>query len=327
MAHRKQYEGRLWPKIIGGAALLAVVVIAGWWLLTRPSPKPIFDGERALRYVHNQVDYGPRVFGTQGYMDTLDWIKRQMEGSADAVSIQPFAHTNVHDSTEVWGGTNIVASFNLNPSGARRMMLAAHWDTRPFADQDPNPANHIRPVPGANDGGSGVAVLVEMAQLLAGQMPDIGVDLVFFDMEDRGDNLDPDADPSTIANPFAIGSQRFVEENPDYRPEYGILLDMVCDADLRIPKESYSNINAKPVVDRVWAAAERVGATAFLNEQGGPVVDDHVVFLQNGIPVIDLIHYPFPSTWHTLADLPTACSAESLQQIGDVLVEVIYGDN
>ncbi len=288
--------------------------------------KPEFDGERALRHIQTQVEFGPRVFGMEGYQPTLDWIISQMEGSADAVSPQPFAYTDVHDSTIVWGGTNVVASFNLNPKGGHRVMLVAHWDTRPMADQDPDSTNWDEPVPGANDGGSGVGVLVEIGRLLAEQPPDVGVDLVFLDMEDRGDDLPPEADPAILSNPFAIGSQRFVEENPDYRPRYGILLDMVCDTDLRIPREAYSENNAKSVMDRVWAAADRVGATAFLDEPGGPVVDDHVAFLQQGIPVIDLIHYPFPSTWHTVGDVPSACSAASLQQVGDVLVEVIWGE-
>jgi len=324
MVKRKANADLPIPKILAGAVALLLVVAAVWWL-TRPS-NPVFDGERALRHVYTQVEFGPRVFGTEGYQQALDWMVRQLEQTADAVSPQPFAWADAHDSTKVWGGTNIVASFNLNPEGGRRVMLSAHWDTRPVADQDPDSTNWSQPVPGANDGGSGVAVLMEMARLLAEQPPDVGVDLVLFDLEDIGDDIGPDADSSTVANPFAIGSQRFVEENPAYRPQFGILLDMVCDADLRIPRESYSNINAKPVVDRVWEAAERVGATVFLDEEGGPVVDDHMAFLQQGIPVIDLIHYPFPSTWHTMADVPSACSAESLQQVGDVLVEAVWGE-
>ena len=325
MAKRKATSGIPIPKILAGVVALLLAVLAVWWLV-RPS-KPVFDGERALRHVYTQVEFGPRVFGKDGYLRTLDWMVNHLEQSADAVSPQPFAYTDAHDSTKVWGGTNIVASFNLNPDGGRRVMLAAHWDTRPTADQDPDSTNWDQPVPGANDGGSGVAVLIEMARLLAEQPPDVGVDLVFFDLEDIGDDLGPDANLSTTANPFAIGSQRFVEENPEYRPEFGILLDMVCDADLRIPKESYSTTHAGHVVERVWEAADRVGASAFLDEAGGPVVDDHVAFLQRGIPVINLIHYPFPPTWHTMADVPSACSAESLQQIGDVLVEVVYSDS
>ena len=242
------------------------------------------------------------------------------------MNLQPFTAPDAHDSTKVWEGTNVVASFNLQPTGGQRVLLAAHWDTRPFADQDPDPAQRSQPVPGANDGASGVAVLLEMARLLHAQPLNVGVDLVFFDLEDLGDDLGPDADTSAAANAFALGSRAFVEANSQYRPQYGILLDMVCDADLRIPQEAFSRINAPHVVERVWAAAERVGATAFVNEPGGPVVDDHVAFLQRGIPMIDLIHYPFPSTWHTTGDVPAACSAASLQQVGNVLVEVLYGE-
>src|SRR5690606_22984696 len=124
----------------------------------------------------------------------------------------------------------------------------------------------------------------------------------------------------------AIGSAAFAEAYPAYRPAYGILLDMVCDRDLRIPKEAHSVAYARAVVDRVWAAARRVGADAFVDEPGQAVVDDHVAFLRRGIPVVGLIHTPFPATWHTTADTPDRCSAASLQQVGEVVLEVIYGE-
>lgn len=311
-------------KLVGGVVVVGLLGILGWWV-TRSSNPP-FSGENALALVETQVGFGPRVPGTEGHQAMLDWMIEELGQYADAVNSQPFTYTDAHDSTKVWEGTNVVASFNLNPEEGSRVMLSAHWDTRPFADQDGNPENRSRPVPGANDGASGVAVLMEMASILAQNPPDVGVDLVFFDMEDLGDDLGPAPDTSQATNPFAIGSREFVEANTSYRPQYGILLDMVCDAELRIPKESYSTMHAGQVVELVWEAADRVGADAFLDEEGGPVVDDHIAFLQKGIPVANLVHYPFPATWHTMGDVPAACSAESLQQVGDVLVEVVYAE-
>jgi hypothetical protein len=289
-------------------------------------PVPTFDGARALALVEDQVAFGPRVPGSEGHARMLDWLQTTLGEHADAVSLQPVTHVDAHDSTTVWEGTNVVASFNLTPEGGRRVMLAAHWDTRPIADQDPDPARRAEPVPGANDGASGVAVLLELARHLARRSPDVGVDLVFFDLEDLGDDQGPEADSTAPVNPFAIGSEAFAAANPQYRPTYGVLLDMVCDRDLRIPKEAYSRINAPEVIDRVWAAADRAGADAFLDEEGGPVLDDHIAFLRRGIPVIDLIHYPFPATWHTTADVPAACSAESLGQVGQTMLELLYGE-
>ncbi|NNF56646.1 MAG: M28 family peptidase [Rhodothermaceae bacterium] len=292
----------------------------------RSSPVPAFDGNHALALIEEQVALGPRAPGTETHDLFPEWLRTRLAPYADAINLQPFTHRDAHDSTQVWNGTNVVASFNLQPEGGQRILLAAHWDTRRFADQDPDTTRRTEPVPGANDGASGVAVLLELARILDAHPLDIGVDLIFFDLEDLGDDRAPDADSTAPFNPFALGSQAFVDANPNYRPQYGILLDMVCDADLRIPQEAYSRINAPNVMERVWAAAERVGATAFLDEPGGPVVDDHIAFLQNGVPMIDLIHYPFPATWHTTNDVPAACSAASLQQVGEVLVEVLYRD-
>jgi hypothetical protein len=310
-----------WGLAAGLALLLVVVLVAIALLMRRPAPA--FSGARALALVEEQVAFGPRAPGTPGHARTLAWLEATLRAHADAVRLHAFTHRDARDSTRVWEGTNVVASFNLQPKGGRRVMLAAHWDTRPWADRDPDEAKRTQPVPGANDGASGVAVLLEMARLLGERAPEVGVDLVFFDLEDLGDDVPP-GDDTTAANPFALGSEAFAAAHPQYRPAWGVLLDMVCDRDLRIPQEAYSRIRAPEVVGRVWAAAERAGATAFLDEPGGPVVDDHVAFLQRGIPVVDLIHYPFPDTWHTTADVPAACSAESLGQVGATLVALLY---
>ena len=202
-------------------------------------------------------------------------------------------------------------------------MLCAHWDSRPTADQDPDPANHQKAVLGANDGASGVAVLLEMAHILHHNPLDFGIDIVLFDLEDMGDHgagLESDS-----LTPFCIGSQYFVKNRPGYHPRFGILLDMVGDKELRFEREGYSWGRAPQVVTKVWNAAKEVGATAFVEEIREPVLDDHVPFLEKGIKVIDIIDFDYPH-WHTINDTPDKCSAESLQQVGDVLIEVLYNE-
>ncbi len=299
------------------------VVASATWLLYRDT-KPDFNAERAFEDIVRQVEFGPRVPGSEEHRRARLYLVKTLQQYADRVGEQQFTYTDRHDSMQTVEASNIIASFNLEPKINKRVMLAAHWDTRPMADQDPDSLNQRLPVPGANDGASGVAVLLEMARLLRAAPPAIGVDIILFDLEDMRD--DGDADSAGVKNPFAIGSEYFAENYAHYRPSYGILLDMVCDKNLRIPKEANSVASAGSIVGKIWEAADRVGASAFVDEQGQVVVDDHIAFLKRGIPVVDLIHTPFPSYWHTVADTPEQCSVGSLQQVGNVLVEVIYSE-
>ncbi len=330
MAKRKAKQARrrqapppatpLWRRPWVLAAVVALVVALVFGVRTFSDTHPTFDGDRAYEDVVRQVGFGPRVPGSAAHRRTRQWLVETLEPLADRVIEQPFTAT-LGDSVTV-EGTNLVASFGLGPGVGKRIMLAAHWDTRPFADRDRDPARRRDPVPGANDGASGVAVLLEMARLLHAHPPEVGVDLAFFDLEDSGDY----EAATTGGTPFALGSAAFVRDNPTYRPTFGLLLDMVGDASLKIPKEGYSQRYAPAVVQKVWAAAEEVGAEAFVDAPGGAVEDDHLPFLRAGIPVIDLIQQPFPATWHTTADTPEHVSAASLGQVGRVLVEVVYGE-
>lgn len=303
------------------AALFAVTLFV---LLSRAGSLPGFDAARAFADLERQVAFGPRVPGSEGHRATLAFLTSELEALADRVSHHTFSHVDLHDSTRVYEGTNIVASFNLSPEINKRVLLAAHWDTRPTADQEQDPARRAQPIPGANDGASGVAVLLEIARVLHERPLPYGVDIVLFDLEDIGE--DEFTQYPDSLNPFAIGSAAFVRDHPEYRPTYGILVDMVGDKNLRIPQERLSIDQAPQVVSRVWQAASEANADAFVNEAGQVVYDDHVAFLQNGIPVANLIHWPFPSTWHTLDDTPENCSPESLGQVGAVLIRVLYQD-
>ena len=319
---QKNINKKNYLKIIIPSAAVAIIIFVIFFFIKREKPK--FDGKKAFNELVTQVNFGPRICGTAGHDKAEEYLTTKLKQYADLVSDQTFDYTDKHDSTKIYKGVNIVASFNISPDVKTRILLAAHWDSRPFADNDPDSTNQKLPVPAANDGASGVAVLLEMARLFSISEPDVGVDIVLFDLEDIGD-ASQDI-PKAKRNPFGIGSIMFVNKNPNYRPAYGILLDMVGDKNLRIPKEVYSVERAKNIVDKVWNAAKDVNATAFKDEEGVPIMDDHIVFLQHNIPVIDLIHTPFPSYWHTISDTPDKCSSESLQQVGNVLVEVIYNE-
>ena len=286
--------------------------------------KPDFDGERAFKDLVKQVEFGPRIAGTESHNKTREFLVSELKKYSDLVSEQNFKYTDKHDTTKIYDCTNIVASFNTSSNIKERVLLCAHWDSRPWADQDPDTSKRNMPVPAANDGASGVAVLLEMARIFKSDMPDIGVDIVFFDLEDIGDEIEDNPDP--VKNPFGIGAEMFVEQNPEYRPAFGILLDMVGDKNLSIPKELNSIARAGQIVDKIWAAAKKVGASAFKDERGSAIMDDHIPFIKKFIPVVDIIHYPFPESWHTTGDTPDKCSPESLQQVGNVLVEVIYNE-
>lgn len=336
-SRRRPLPGARWLAPVGVvvvAAAIAAVVMLRWEpgrdLGTAEEPPappeptlaaPPFDAARAFVFVEQQVAYGPRVPGTAAHDATRAWLVRTLGSLADRVVEQAVVVPLATGDT--LRGTNIVASWGLD--AGRRVMLAAHWDSRPTADADPDPSRRAEPVLGANDGGSGVAVLLEMAHLFReyGVPGPAGVDVVLFDLEDLGTS-DPSV-PDSLRIPYAVGSAVFVRDNPSYRPEWGVLLDMVGDADLQIPKEGYSAQYAPQVVERVWAAARRAGADAFVDRLAQPVEDDHVPFLRAGIPVVDLIHIPFPDTWHTTRDVPEHMSPESLGQVGRVLVELLWG--
>ena len=220
---------------------------------------------------------------------------------------------------EVLNMTNIIGSFY--PEKVTRLILCAHWDTRPFADRD-RPRNQHLPILGANDGASGVAVLLEMARQIQQAEPPVGIDIVLFDGEDYGREGDLDN--------YCLGSRYFVANNVKYFPKYAVLLDMIGDAQLSLPVEGYSKHYAPAVVQQVWTIAEKLGIYQFESEVRNYVFDDHVILNEGGIPAIDIIDFEYPNTshrfWHTLEDTPDKCSAKSLKVVGDVLMELIYNE-
>ncbi len=273
-------------------------------------PAREFDGARAMARVTDQLAFGPRIPGTPGHVAMAAWLDSLARAAADTVVVQRWVHvTAAGDSLPM---VNVIARFR--PELADRVLYVAHWDTRPVADADSGARG---PVPGANDGASGVAVLLGVMDALAATPPPVGVDLLFVDGEDYGDFSQPDVD-------VLIGSRHYAANQvAPTRPRFAIVWDMVGARDLRLPQEPQSAIAAPDVIERVWDLAERMGyGHIFVKQAGGAVIDDHIPLIQAGIRAIDVIGWPY-AHWHTEADTADKLSQESLEAVGNVAVAVI----
>ena len=268
-----------------------------------------FDGEAAMRYAKAQLDFGPRIPGTTTAKRAGDWIVAEMKARADTVIVQEWTHVT-KDGKQL-PMRNILARFNL--SATDRILYVTHWDTRPVSDQAENLAERQLPVPGANDGASGVGLFVALGDALKKSPPSGGVDLLFVDGEDYGEFDDKLAD-------VLIGSAYFAKNPPDssYRPIFGVLWDMIGDSDLTFKKEGYSIQRAPEVVERVWAKAAELGHNrVFLPVEQGGITDDHLPLLDAGYRVIDVIDIDYPYH-HRPSDTLDKISAKSLSIVGEV---------
>ncbi|TAK63550.1 MAG: M28 family peptidase [Bacteroidetes bacterium] len=282
---------------------------------------PIFDAQRAFDLLVTQTNFGPRYVGSRGHSLCLVFLQNELKKYTDTVWSQNFSKKGYDN--EILAMTNVIGSFM--PKSKSRILLLAHWDTRPRADQDKDPAKRNQPILGANDAASGVAVLLEIARCLKNSPPTIGVDILFVDGEDYGKEGD---------NPnYLLGSRHFVSNLPkDYSPKFGILLDMIGDSQLEIKKERQSLRFAPDIVELVWSTAFSLGIQQFTNAiENNLGADDHIPLNQAGIKTIDLIDFNYPNAtvnyWHTTEDTPDKCSAESLDAVGRVLLQVIYTQN
>lgn len=275
-----------------------------------------FDGNSALELARQQCEFGPRVPGTPQHAKCADWLKTTLQASCDTVIVQQ-ADVKTGQGSMV-GIKNIIGI--INPEASERLLLLAHWDTRPWADNDPDPANHSKPVMGANDGASGVAVLLQLASQLKAQGTTLGIDIVLVDAEDMG--------IADIEESWALGAQYWAQHPhvQGYKPLFGILLDMVGASDATFTREYYSQQYAAGFVDLVWNNA---AGSHFINADGGAVTDDHVFVNQAGIPCVDIIDMRtsgdsgFCPAWHTVSDTIDGISAATLGEVGQTLLNVI----
>ncbi|HEX3276019.1 MAG TPA: M28 family peptidase [Gemmatimonadales bacterium] len=271
-----------------------------------------FDGASAFRYLEAQVAFGPRIPGTKAHRQAAAWLDSLLRQRADTVIVQSWTHlTGSGDSLPL---TNYVARFN--PAATKRLLFLAHWDSRPTADS-PTSTDSTKPVPGANDGGSGVALLLGVADVLKRNPPAIGVDLLFDDGEDYGDFTKAPKD-------VLIGARYYAAHPaPGPQPLYAVLFDLVADKDLQIFQEGNSLVGAPEVVDLVWSTAKELGyAGTFVASPKHTLIDDHLELQKVGIRAIDVVDFDYPS-WHTVFDTVDKTSSASLQIVGDVAVALV----
>ena len=279
---------------------------------------PDFDEDHAFEYLVAQCDFGPRNPGSEGYYACLDFIINELDQSADDIILQDFRYREQRYRKR-YDLQNIIARFN--PDASFQTIISAHWDTRPWADSEDNRRDRNQPIIGANDGASGVAVLLELAKIMGETPPPIGVNLVFFDGEDLGVPGENET--------YCQGSRYFAKNLPIPRPNEAINLDMIGDKQLHIPVEKYSLEYNPNLVRYLWGRADDMGLDAFDITPQYAIYDDHVPLHEiAGIPAIDLIDFKYPNPyanfWHTMNDVPENCSAESLEQVGKLMVDYIY---
>jgi glutaminyl-peptide cyclotransferase len=286
-------------------------------------PVPSFNADHAFADMKTQVAFGPRVPNTPAHEKEVHWLYDQLRDCTQNVDVQTFTDSGYGETLHL---TNVIASFN--PSATWRVLILTHFDSRPWADEDPDSSNRNKPIPAANDGGSGVGVMMELARQMKDHPPPIGVDLFFDDGEDYGkDKVDGDAR-------FFLGVKHFIHTKPDsYAPRFAILLDMVGDTNADFIPESNSVQAALIYVNEVWNTAKTLGLRHFHNDRRTSIDDDHIPLIEAGIPSVDIIdgdlvgHMstdPNRKYWHTLDDLPKHLSRETMGEVGRLLLTLIY---
>ena len=292
---------------------------------------PDFNADSAYAFTQAQCDFGPRDMNSKGHEECGAWIVAKFKGYGCKVTTQE-ADLKGYDGTTL-KSTNIMAQYN--PRATTRILLCAHWDSRPWADNDPDSANWHKPILAANDAASGVAVMLEIARLLQkNALPSgFGVDFVCFDAEDWG-TPQWEANQDASGDSWALGAQHFAANLPQgYEARYGILLDMVGGMNAKFYKEGISNQYAPEIVKKVWRAARQAGfGSYFPRQEGGMITDDHIPLNQKaGIPTIDIIpYYPdcqqssFGPTWHTLADNMDNIDRNTLKAVGQTVIQVLF---
>ena len=287
--------------------------------------KPSFNADSAYSYVEKMVSFGPRVPNTEAHLKGGDWLVATLK-SFGLDPIEQKATLTAFDGTQL-NMRNIFAQ--INPEASERTLLLAHWDCRPWADQDPDPAKQKQPVDGANDGASGVGVILEIARQLSQEKGTKGVDILFVDAEDWGEESNEES--------WAMGTRYFAEHpiKPNYFPTEAILLDMVGSPEAKFGYEYNSAHFAPELLNAIWTKAEVLNYTQFHRGFGGAVTDDHVELIKAGIPAIDIIDYRsdaanpyggFDPVWHTSRDGMQNISKETLEAVGNTLMLYLKGD-
>jgi len=300
------------PRIVTGPLGAGVIALALLLPACGQAPPP-FDEDLAWGHLVKQCEYGPRVPGSAARDSVAAYAARTLIAYGADVSMQRFAVEDPYGDRTI-PLINVIANFY--PDRDKRVMLAAHYDSRPWADQETDDSLKTMPVMGANDGASGVAVLLEIGRLIGARSPGgIGVDIVLFDGEDYGKQDD--------LRYYLMGSKYFARVMAGYRPECCILLDMVAGKESTIAKEGHSRQRAPELTDELFERAARLGLEFFSPVDGPPIYDDHVPLLQAGIQATNLFGFEYPH-WHTVRDVPENCSRDRMGQVGRLVADFLY---
>jgi len=300
-------------KILTDKICLFFILLSVSFINCEKQSIPEFNDVEAINYVQKQCDFGPRNPNSDAHKRCEEFLYRELSATTDICRRQAFTYIDTirQDTLHL---TNLIASYKPGNT-TKRALLCAHWDCRPWADYDPDSSNHAMPVMGANDGASGTAVLLTIAKIFKNHPPPIGVDIILFDGEDYGQYGSQDQ--------WLLGSKYFASHIGNYRPSYVLLLDMIGDVDLNIHKEYYSQTYAGWLVSKIWDTATLENAEHFYPDIVHSVYDDHIPFIERGIPAAVLIDMDY-EWWHTVADTPDKCSSESLAEVGRVVLRLLY---
>jgi hypothetical protein len=294
-------------------------------IVSPPKPRvvpPDFNADSAFSFIKAQADMGPRVPGSKAHDLAVEYYEKQFKKYGAEVIIQK-GNTQTYDG-KPWILKNIIATYN--PKSETRILLCAHWDSRPFCEKDKDLNNKSKACPGINDGASGVGVLIEMARLFSEKKPEVGIDIILFDLEDYGDNR---GDPNT----WCLGSQYWSKTPhvPYYTAKFGVLLDMVGAKDAIFPKEGLSRFYAGEYVNLIWGTAQKLGyGNYFVNQECAEMTDDHAPINKLAqIPCVDILHYDmlkneFFEHHHTTTDDLSTIDKNTLKAVGQTLLEVVY---
>ncbi len=284
---------------------------------------PDFNADSAFAYTKAQVDFGPRIPSTAAHAACAKYLEQKLKSFGGDVFIQQ-APVKTYDG-KTHQLKNIIAAFN--PEKKQRVLITAHWDARPFSDQDMDEANRDKAFDAANDGASGVAVILELARQIQKKQPNVGVDFILWDIEDYGKANDESENETT----WCLGSQYWYKNPPvkGYRPMYAINLDMVGGGSAQFAMDEVSRKYAPELVQKVWGVAGEIGySNYFINVNSGNLIDDHYWVNQAGIPCIDIIHFTdatgFYQNWHTQLDNLNNIDRNTLKAVGQVVLETIY---
>jgi hypothetical protein len=275
---------------------------------------PAFDGQRAFEYLEKQVAFGPRVPGSDNSFKCRRYLAGFFDNLGARVDSISFIHNDKISGKPILM-TNIIASFDGYNKDDRRILLAAHYDSRPRAEYDPDSTRRNEWIDGANDGASGVAVLMELANMLAEHKAGIGIDMIMLDGEDYGRPGDLDE--------YFLGAKDFVLRDIKGKYEFALVIDMIGDKDLKIYREEHSNKFSPEITDRVWKTAASLGEKCFVDSVKHAIYDDHLSFMTIKLQAAVIIDFDY-KYWHTTADTPDKCSPASLKSVGRVVSHLIY---